>query len=368
MLEIRGLSKKFSTEAGELKAVDRVDLFVPQGEFFTLLGPSGCGKTTTLRCIAGLEFPDEGEISIGGSSVYSSSKGTVMFPEERQVGMVFQSYAIWPHMTVFDNVAFPLRVGRRRMARQAVEKRVEWALSLVQLEGLHDRPSTRLSGGQQQRVALARALVGEPKLLLLDEPLSNLDAKLREGMRQELRQLQQTLKLTTIYVTHDQTEALAMSDKIAVLRNGKIIQLGSPKEIYEKPADAFTISFVGSSNLLPGVIATLDPEGFCTVETRAGSIQCLAPTDAVVKSDVLVSIRPEDIRLHFEPPGDGKETTLWAGEIKQLVYLGECILCEVVVTNGLSLKAKVHPELDLCVSQRVYFSFNPLRSVAIKAN
>ena len=367
MLEIQGVSKKFATEGSELRAVDQVDLVVPQGAFFTLLGPSGCGKTTTLRCIAGLEFPDEGDISIGGTLVYSSTRGVALFPEEREVGMVFQSYAIWPHMTVFENVAFPLKVSRRRLARREVKGRVEWALSLVRLEGLEDRPSTRLSGGQQQRVALARALVGQPKLLLLDEPLSNLDAKLREEMRQELRQLQQSLNLTTIYVTHDQTEALAMSDKIAILRNGKIIQLGSPKEIYEKPLDPFTLSFVGSTNLLPGVISSIEPNGFCTVETRGGAIQCLAPASASEKSQVLVSIRPEDIRLQLRPPDDTNSQKPWVGEVKQLVYLGEYILCEIVVSEDLCLKVKVHPEQELQMAQKVYVSFNERRSLAIKA-
>ncbi|HUK40295.1 MAG TPA: ABC transporter ATP-binding protein, partial [Candidatus Acidoferrales bacterium] len=237
MLTVRNLQKNFVADNGSIQAVDSVSFNVPAGEFYTLLGPSGCGKTTTLQCIAGLEMPDAGEITLDDRLVFSRSANTVVPAHRRDIGMVFQSYAIWPHMTVFENVAFPLLHGRRRVPRSVVHERVMKALQLVQLSGLENRPAPFLSGGQQQRVALARAIVGEPKVLLLDEPLSNLDAKLREEMRFELRDLVLRLHTTTLYVTHDQIEALSMSDHIAVMNSGKIVQEGTPREIYLTPKD-----------------------------------------------------------------------------------------------------------------------------------
>ena len=367
MLKIENLSKGFEIESGSLKAVDQISLEIPQGEFFTLLGPSGCGKTTTLRCVAGLEFPDDGQIQIGDTVAFSSKEGVATLPEEREIGMVFQSYAIWPHLSVFRNVAFPLRVGRNKTPRREVKKKVERALSLVHMEGFEERPATRLSGGQQQRVALARALVGQPKLLLLDEPLSNLDAKLREGMRVELRQLQRSLGLTTLYVTHDQTEALAMSDKIAIMRDGKIMQLGSPKEIYERPVDPFTINFVGSTNLIAGTVQGVGQDGLYTVETQKGPIQCIIPQGSSLRSRVLVSIRHEDLHLHPGVPSSMDQHNIWSGEVRQLVYLGEYSQCEVEVGKGIIMMAKVNPPTEVRLGQKVYLSFDPHRCVAVKS-
>src|SRR5205823_12558032 len=216
---------------------------VPEGKFYTLLGPSGCGKTTTLRCLAGLESPDSGEIEIAGQVVYSSRTGALVRPDHRPIGMVFQNYAIWPHMNVFENVAFPLRVSERPPSRDETRRMVTEALALVGLEGLEDRPAPQLSGGQQQRLALARALVRKPKLLLLDEPLSNLDAKLRQRMRIELRELQRRLRITTIYVTHDQAEALFLSHRVAVMQNGRIAQEGRPRDLYASPSSGFVADF-----------------------------------------------------------------------------------------------------------------------------
>src|SRR5438876_8807945 len=244
MLQVTMLRKTFTTERGGVRAVEDVSFTVEEGRFFTLLGPSGCGKTTTLRCVAGLERPEAGTIRLDDAVL--SGPGRFMPTYARDIGMVFQSYAIWPHMTVFDNVAFPLRVARTRPTLLEIRQRVSQALATVRLEGLQDRAATKLSGGQQQRLALARALVREPKLLLLDEPLSNLDAKLREQMRMELRQLQRTLRLTTLYVTHDQVEALAMSNVVAVMHQGRIMQTGAPREIYERPANRFVAEFIGS--------------------------------------------------------------------------------------------------------------------------
>src|SRR5688572_5053066 len=217
MIQCSQLGKYFETDRGRLRAVDEISFEVEKGTFFTLLGPSGCGKSTTLRSIAGLEEPDTGSIRIADALVFSSSEGIAVRPNKRDVGMVFQSYAIWPHMTVFENVALPLKASRKGLSRSQIREKVLSALATVQMDGLEDRPAPQLSGGQQQRLALARALVKEPKVMLLDEPLSNLDAKLREHMRLELGEILKRLEITTLYVTHDQAEALAMSHRIAVM-------------------------------------------------------------------------------------------------------------------------------------------------------
>ncbi|GAB1391102.1 hypothetical protein MASR1M6_32840 [Rubrivivax sp.] len=229
-IRVEGLVKHYRSEGRTVKALDRVDLHIPSRSIFTLLGPSGCGKTTLLRCIVGLETPDDGEIRIGDQLVWSRRQGIAVPTEKRGLGMVFQSYAIWPHMTVFDNVAYPLQV--RGVARAQIEQRTTAALRFVQLEGYGERPATRLSGGQQQRVALARALVAEPGVILFDEPLSNLDAKLREETRKELKRFLGTLGITAVYVTHDRVEALALSDTIAVMQAGRVVEVGTPRQIY----------------------------------------------------------------------------------------------------------------------------------------
>ena len=257
MVSVENINKSFPTKEGEVKAVANVSFEVPQGKFFSLVGPSGCGKTTTLRCVAGLERPVSGEVTVQNVTVFSSNQNIFIPSHKRNIGMVFQSYAIWPHMNVFDNVAFPLTVGRSRPKKECAGQ-VEKALALVHLDELKDRPATDLSGGQQQRLALARAVVGEPKLLLLDEPLSNLDAKLRDEMRGELKRVQQTLGITTIYVTHDQGEALSMSDTVAVMKEGQIIQLDEPKKVYEYPANDFVADFMGAANLIPGRLTVSD--------------------------------------------------------------------------------------------------------------
>src|SRR5438874_4855102 len=268
MLEVRNLAKSFSAgkrEArGRVLAVDDVSFEVAAGELFTLLGPSGCGKTTTLRSIAGLEVPDEGEISVGGRVFFSSSPRIQVPANERGLGMVFQSYAIWPHMNVHKNVAFPLEVlpRQQRPSRREIRERVERVLTVVNLDHVAARQATDLSGGQQQRLALARALVMEPPLLLLDEPLSNLDAKLRENMRFELKRLQRELGITGVYVTHDQVEALAMSNRVAVMRDGRLEQVGRPREIYERPRSKFVADFIGTSNFIDGVVEARDGDRY----------------------------------------------------------------------------------------------------------
>ena len=262
MVEIEHLRKTFGAET----AVEDFNLVVEEGEFVTLLGPSGCGKTTTLRCIAGLEHPDSGEIRIGGDIVVSPGKSIHLHPEHRNIGMVFQSYAVWPHMTVFDNVAYGLRVRRASASeRQAKTMR---ALELVGLADFADRYATKLSGGQRQRVALARAIVYEPRVVLFDEPLSNLDAKLREQMRDELVRLQREVGITSVYVTHDQGEALVMSDRIVVMDKAVIQQIGDPLTIYAEPANSFVAGFIGVANLIEGTVVNRQGRD-CEVEVAA---------------------------------------------------------------------------------------------------
>ena len=282
-VRLSGVTKRF----GAVAAVDALDLDIAEGSFATFLGPSGCGKTTTLRMVAGLERPTYGAIHI--DEIVVADERRFVPPERRAIGMVFQSYAIWPHLTVFENVAFPLRL--RRLARAAIRARTEQALATVRLAELGDRYPAALSGGQQQRVALARAIVFEPRLLLLDEPLSNLDARLRQEMRVELRALQRRLGLTTIYVTHDQEEALALSDRIYVMDRGRIQQAGTPQEINECPANRFVADFVGWTNFIPAEV--IDARSVRAL----GATLALPIADAVAGERVTLAVRPRDVLL-----------------------------------------------------------------------
>jgi iron(III) transport system ATP-binding protein len=310
VIEVEGLVKSFADGANaRVAAVNRVSFTVEEGRFYTLLGPSGCGKTTTLRCIAGLEKPDEGEINVSGTKVFSSSGGAFVPAYKRAIGMVFQSYAIWPHLTVLENVAFPLRVSKERIGNTEIRKRVHEALEQVEMGGLEERMATQLSGGQQQRLALARALVRRPQVLLLDEPLSNLDAKLRERMRVELRELQRRLRITTLYVTHDQIEALSMSNTIAVMSSGAIVQEGSPREIYLGPKTQFVAQFIG------------------VVNTTLGDIRCAVASELAAGADVIVVVRPESIVLHQQNPG--ARANVLEGKIAAAMFLGEYVECTV---------------------------------------
>ncbi|MDA1000891.1 MAG: ABC transporter ATP-binding protein [bacterium] len=354
-VEIRGLVKHFGQEV----AVAGIDLDIAQGEFVTLLGPSGCGKTTTLRCIAGLERPDAGEIRIAGQIVTSASKEIHLDPEKRNIGMVFQSYAVWPHMTVFDNVAYGLRV--RGIGRAEMKEKVGKALSLVSMGQLADRFATKLSGGQRQRVALARAIVYNPRVILFDEPLSNLDAKLREQMRIELTRLQHEVGITSVYVTHDQTEALVMSDRVVVMNQGLIQQIGDPEEMYARPANAFVANFIGATNLLEGVCRGNEGEAL-RIEIPAGEgrppLQLLAGggNGAPAGQRLILNLRPEDISLHTAPPAGG--VNVIEGEVDDTVYLGNFLICEVRVGTHLIEVQLDHYE-QLSPGQRVYLSFEP---------
>jgi len=341
MIRIDNLHVRYATERGTVHAVNGVDLEVGAAQFYTLLGPSGCGKTTTLRCLAGLETPSEGRITIGDQTVFSSADGTFVPPWRRDIGMVFQSYAIWPHMTVFENVAFPLREMRPRRGRMEIRERVTQALALVQLQGYEDRPAPFLSGGQQQRLALARALVKEPKVLLLDEPLSNLDAKLREETRIELRELVVRLGITTVYVTHDQLEALTMSDVVAVMDQGKIVQTASPADIYQRPNSRFVASFIGQTNFIHATVSERGAGGDAVgvAHTASGPLRCVLPDRVQPGDAVVVAMRLEDIRPWA--PGHDAENTL-EGEVEAIVYMGESLECVVSLGED-RVRLRLHP-------------------------
>jgi len=348
MITIRNLAMTYRTAHGEHQAVRGVSLEVKQGEFYTLLGPSGCGKTTILRCVAGLEHPDAGEILIGGEVVFSAERGIWVPPHNRNIGMVFQSYAIWPHMTVFENVAFPLRHKRPRLARAEIRERVAKALQLVHLDGLEDRPAPYLSGGQQQRLALARALVGEPRVLLLDEPLSNLDAKLREEMRFEIRQVVDRLGVTTLFVTHEQIEALTMSDVMAVMKDGVIIQEGAPAEIYTRPAAEFVADFIGRTNFLRGTVASVGGDGdmpVASIETPIGVLACRVDAATRAGDAVTVAVRPENVAIALDEGGGGGENS-FAGTVESVVYVGNMLDCLVAVA-GERIRLQLHPSASL---------------------
>jgi iron(III) transport system ATP-binding protein len=352
MLSVTDLRKTFPghSKAARVNAVDGVSFEVKEGEFFTLLGPSGCGKTTTLRAIAGLERADGGSISIAGRVVHAPASKVFVPPNHRGIGMVFQSYAIWPHMTVFENVAFPLRVQKLGLSREALRTRVLDTLRVVQLDTIAMRSATTLSGGQQQRLALARALVFEPVLMLLDEPLSNLDAKLRESMRFELKRLQKERNLTTIYVTHDQAEALALSTRIAVMSHGRIEQLGTPDEVYSRPATAFVADFIGSANLLPGTVATVGPTT-TEIDTAEGVLVAGTARAVAVGQPCVVAIRPEHVEVLDEEPAD--QPNIRFGEVLAGVYTGQAVDYEVRVGRK-TLRCRTPATRQLDYGRRVW--------------
>jgi iron(III) transport system ATP-binding protein len=366
MLTVRSLSTEYLGQKGTVvRAADDVSFEVPQGKFFTLLGPSGCGKTTTLRSIAGLEKPTGGEIRVGDRTVFSAAQGIFVAPNRRNFGMVFQSYAIWPHMNVFQNVAFPLEVGRRRFSQAEKADRVMRVLHAVALDHLAEREATRLSGGQQQRLALARALVMEPDLLLLDEPLSNLDLKLRERMRFELKRIQRELGITTIYVTHDQGEALALSHEIAVMNAGRIVQRGGPRDIYERPKSRFVADFIGSTNFVEGAVLAreADPHHW-RVSTPIGELRVVCHEDLGRGEALTVSIRPEDLEL-TEAPVDGADgRNALSGTVDQKVFLGEYVDFQVKIGETILL-ARAHPSLRTPIGNPINVRIDPEKCIAL---
>ncbi len=334
---LKNVTKRF----GKVVAVDNVSFKAEHGELFTLLGPSGCGKTTTLRIIAGFEIPDEGKVYFNDVDV------TLKKPYERETAMVFQNYALWPHMTVFDNIAYGLKI--RKLPKEEIKRRVEWVLELIGLKGLENRYPHQLSGGQQQRVALARALVVEPKVLLMDEPLSNLDAKLRLRMREEIKRIQKELGITTIYVTHDQEEAMSLSDRVAVMNAGKILQIGTPKEVYMRPANLFVATFIGRSTLLRGRIENVVGDRAVIAVEGVRIKGRVAEGYKVNLGDPAVAImRPEDFSL--EPLRT--EYNVLEGTVEMTMFIG--LFNRVGIKLGTqSFKAYVDRDVDLRPGDRV---------------
>jgi len=370
MLKLEDLTKVYPARPGEYAGgIRNAKIDLKAGTFFTLLGPSGCGKTTTLRCVAGLETPDTGTITVGDTPMFDSKAGINVSLHLRNIGMVFQSYAIWPHMTVFENVAFPLRVSKSQTYSDAeIKKAVHVALDSVGLDGYAQRSATQLSGGQQQRVALARAIVHRPKLLLLDEPLSNLDASLREEMRTELKRLQADLGITAVYVTHDQSEALAMSDTIAVINKGEMVQVGSPRDIYFKPATEFVAGFIGHTNILHGRLdaAVNDAAGLWSVGlTSGGSLRARA--DAGTQADVALSIRPEDIVLSGDAADDTAMNVL-KGTVASASFLGNVVHYEIDTGTGPALfRVEGTPANPFDPGTQVSLCFRPEDTLAVPA-
>lgn len=354
-IEITNLLKRYK----KVVAVNHIQLEVKEGELLTLLGPSGCGKTTTLRCIAGLEKPEEGEIVIDGKSMLSEG---FIHSSKRGIGMVFQNYAVWPHMKVFNNVAYGLKI--QKISRKNVQERTQEVLELVGLKGKDDRYPSQLSGGEQQRVALARALVRNPKVLLLDEPLSNLDAKLREKMRFEIKSLVKRMGITSVYVTHDQAEAMIISDRIAVMDLGNIVQVGTAQEIYKSPANKFVADFIGTMNFISGEIVQSPQEtpsvsGAVCVRTEFSEKVLCTTDDAMAATpgkEVYVSIRPEDVEVFAEPP-QAREN-LFKGIIAHKAYLGNFLYFFVDV-NGTRIQAQVPHHLPQDEGHEVYLFLNP---------
>lgn len=351
VLSVTSLIKRY----GDVTAVNDISFTVQQNEFFSLLGPSGCGKTTTLRSVAGLESAQQGSIRIGDTLVYDAQKRLDLPTNKRPIGMVFQSYAVWPHMTVFDNIAYPLKVKRKN--KTEIVSSVNRILAMLGMVNLGQRIPSELSGGQQQRVALGRALVMEPRLLLLDEPLSNLDAKLRETMRAELKHVQRETALPILYVTHDQEEALAMSDRIAVMDGGNIHQIASPTEVYHRPATRFVLDFIGTTSYLDCEVTEPDEDHVQVVWGEAGNnaTTTLQRTlDTPGKGRAMMAVRPEQVGLSPEDTPDSKETVI--GTIVLRSFLGSH--CEYHVRIGSQLiRAKTENNLLFDENERVRVSF-----------
>jgi putative spermidine/putrescine transport system ATP-binding protein len=354
VISLRGLTKRF----GNVTAVDDLHLEVGDGELIALLGPSGCGKTTTLRSIAGFEIPDAGEIYFGDRRV------TDLLPEQRNIGMVFQNYALFPHMTVEANVAFGLQM--RKTAVRETAQRVAAVLAKVQLAGLEGRYPRQLSGGQQQRAALARALVIAPDVLLLDEPLANLDAKLREEMRFYVRSLQQEVGITTIYVTHDQAEAMVIADRIAVMFGGRVHQLAPPTEVYNHPATAMVAEFIGLTNFIEGKTAGAEG-GLLTLETALGPLRCRGDESVAGERPArLLAVRPEALQLSAEPPADATLNRL-RGVVRTRAFLGNLMDYRVEVSPNVVLRVQGDPHAPFAVGDQVHVMFAPAAAWSVPA-
>ncbi|HEY7606736.1 MAG TPA: ABC transporter ATP-binding protein [Actinomycetota bacterium] len=364
-IELVGVEKEFTAGGHDVRAVERVDLRIAEGEFFSLLGPSGCGKTTTLRMIAGFEEPSAGQILLHGRDMVGVP------PFRRDVNMVFQQYALFPHMDVFENVAFGLR--RKKVDKDEIKRRVAEALSLVELEGREKRKPRQLSGGQQQRVALARALVNRPRALLLDEPLGALDLKLRQAMQLELKRIQREVGITFVYVTHDQEEALTMSDRLVVMNAGRIEQLGSPRELYEHPATRFVANFIGTSNVLTG---RLERKGDGWALAGLGPDQRVLVADAGGArdgQDVELAIRPEKIVLRTEQDPPPPDRSALRVKVDEIVYLGTSTQYRTVTDGGDTVavyrqNASATPGADVLAGQVGWLEWPPEHSYVLRGS
>jgi len=356
-IEIQNLFKRFK----DVVAINRIQLEIEKGEMLTLLGPSGCGKTTTLRCIAGLEKPEEGDIIIDGQPMLS--KGFVP-PAKRGIGMVFQNYAVWPHMKVFSNIVYGLKL--QKIPKTKIREQAKQVLELVGLTGLEDRYPAQLSGGQQQRVALARALITNPKVLLLDEPLSNLDAKLREELRFEIKSLVRRMDITAVYVTHDQAEAMVISDRIAVMDAGNVVQIGNPQDIYKRPANRFVADFIGTMNFMPGeVVEVLDDRNTVALKTEfSEKMVCMTSDGAVATpgTKVYASIRPEDVEVFTEQPQAAEN--VYKAKIVHKAYLGNFLFFFFSLNNTM-IRVQVAYHLPQEEGQELYLFLDPKKCMIL---
>lgn len=358
-LEVKSLVKYFGND----RAVDDISFSVPRGGFVTLLGPSGCGKSTTLMSIAGLHRINSGEIRVGDTMYTSTITGEFLPPERRDIGMVFQSYAIWPHMTVTQNVAYPLEI--RNMEKAEIDDRVADVLRLVGLTDMADKMATQLSGGQQQRAALARAIVSRPKLLLFDEPLSNLDLKLREQMRVEIKRIQKEVNITAVFVTHDQAEALVMSDEIIVMSKGLIQQRGGPLDIYARPVNRYVSDFIGVANLIDGRIVRVIEGGRGEIEIERGGerirLPCQLGEGLEEGAPAALCVRPENVKALRQHNGGPR----LEGEVIASIFLGNCLDCRVQ-WGEFEWKVLAHPRERLRRGERVYIQLDPEHSLAVQ--
>ena len=358
-LTVDNLVKWFGSD----RAVDDISFSIEKGSFLTLLGPSGCGKTTTLMSIAGLHTIDAGEIRVGDTIYTSREKKIFLPPEKRDIGMVFQSYAIWPHMTVRQNVAYPLEI--RKIKTDEIDDRVNSVLTLVGLSEMAEKLATQLSGGQQQRAALARAIVSNPRLLLFDEPLSNLDLKLREQMRVELKRIQNEVEITSIYVTHDQSEALVMSDEIIVMSKGTIEQRDPPLAVYSRPVNGYVSQFIGVANLLNGKVTGETEDGRRGEVDVSATIQglscnCLLASDVKNGDEVVVSVRPENVSVSL----DNSDSSGIEGRVSSAVFLGNCVDCRII-SEGYEWKVLAHPRENLSEGDLVFLHLDPEHTLAV---
>jgi len=363
LISVRGLTAKYRLGRDTVTALDGIDLHIEPGQVFVLLGPSGCGKTTLLRCLAGLERPTSGQIEIEGAPLSDAETGLFIPPEDRPLAMVFQSYAMWPHMTVFDNVAFPLKAGRRRVPPHEVSDRVTEVLTLLGIDHLADRSVTTLSGGQQQRVGLARALALRPRVLLMDEPLSNLDFRLQVELRGQLRTLMHDLDLTTVHVTHNQAEALEMGDRIAVMDAGHVVQIGDPESIYHRPVDEHVARFVGDMNLIPGSVARWS-DGTAQVLTASGTFLAMTADDTALSegSRCFLGIRPAD--LVVPAPESASPETCMTVEIVNRRFQGDRMVFGLKAGDT-TLEVSTHHSVRLGIGSTIQIQIPPDSAIAV---